>query len=87
MGSQGTGSPFGGMKRLALALLVTFALNATPVVVEQVRPDAHVVQAQTVHAKDVKDLKDVKKAKDDEKDKDGNDGGGGVVTSGDGGSY
>lgn len=65
------------MKRLAFALLVVFALNAAPVAVERLQPEAHFVQAQTAYAKDQAD-----KQKADKQDKTGS-----AVVTGDGGGY
>ena len=85
MTNQRNSSSFGGVRRLALALLLAFALHATPPLVEQARAESRPVPTPTVSVKDAKDADD-KKPKDDKKDK-GGDGGGVVIQSGDGSSY
>ena len=84
MANQGNTCGYGGVKRLALALLVAFALNATPAAAEQLSPDTPVVQAPSV---DVKDIPKGDGKLKDSKDKKDKDGGGPEATSGDGGSY
>lgn len=86
MGNWSNGSPIGVMKRLAVALLVAFALTTTPVLVEPIPATAQALQEQTTPketAEGAPKRGDEKKDKDDKK----GDGGGGVTTQGEGSGY
>ena len=86
MGNWSNGSPIGVLKRLAVALLVAFALTATPMLVEPIPATAQALQEQTTPketAEGVLKRGDEKKDKDDKK----GDGGGGSGPLGEGSGY
>ena len=87
MGNWSYGSPIGLLKRLAVALLVAFALTTTPMLVEPIPAAAQALQEQTTPKETTEGVHKRGDEKRDKDDKKGDGGVGGVTTQGEGSGY